>query len=71
MVVFLTQLLLVFRSRFVRRARLESRESHPAPTLIVLRRKQPKRARLWNIDRLLMVWLYRLYPWLLDAIIIV
>ena len=27
--------------------------------------------RLWNIDRLLMVWLYRLYPSLLDAIIIV
>ena len=27
--------------------------------------------RLWNIDRLLMVWLYRLSPSLLDAIIIV
>ena len=27
--------------------------------------------RLWNIDRLLVVWLYRLYPSLLDAIIIV
>jgi transposase InsO family protein len=27
--------------------------------------------RLWNIDRLLLVWLYRLYPSLLDAIIIV
>jgi transposase InsO family protein len=37
----------------------------------VLRRQQPKRMRLWNIDRLLMVWLYRLYPSLLDAIIIV
>jgi hypothetical protein len=27
--------------------------------------------RLWNIDRLLLVWLYRLYPSLPDAIIIV
>jgi hypothetical protein len=27
--------------------------------------------RLWNIDRLLLVWLYRLYPSLLEAIIIV
>ena len=26
---------------------------------------------VWNIDRLLLVWLYRLYPSLLDAIIIV
>jgi Resolvase, N terminal domain len=39
--------------------------------LVVLRRKSPKRVRLWNIDRLLLVWLYRLYPSLLDAIIIV
>jgi transposase InsO family protein len=37
----------------------------------VLRRQQPKRVQLWNIDRLLMVWLYRLYASLLDAIIIV
>ena len=39
--------------------------------LVILRRKFPRRVRLWNIDRLLMVWLYRLYPSLLDAIIIV
>ncbi len=39
--------------------------------LVVLRRKSPKRVRLCNLDRLLMVWLYRLYPALLDAIIIV
>ena len=37
----------------------------------MLRRKSPKRAKLWNIDRLMFVWLYRLYPSLLDAIIIV
>ena len=38
--------------------------------LAVLLRKSPTRARRWNIDRLLLVWLYRLYPSLLDAIII-
>jgi hypothetical protein len=38
--------------------------------LVVLRRKPPTRVRLWNIDRLLLVWLYRLYPSILDAIII-
>ena len=37
----------------------------------MLRRQHPKRVRLWNIDRLLFVWLYRLYPSLLETIIIV
>ena len=27
--------------------------------------------KLWNIDRLLLVWLYRVYPSLIDAIVIV
>ena len=71
MVAFLTQLLLAIRSRFTRRARLEAENLLLRQQLVVLRRKSPKRVRLWNIDRLLLVWLYRLYPSLLDAIIIV
>jgi len=71
MVAFLTQLLLVIRSWFARRARLEAENLVLRQQVIVLRRKSPKRARLWNIDRLMFVWLYRLYPSLLDAIIIV
>ena len=71
MVAFLTQLLLVTRSRFTRRARLEAENLFLRQQLVVLRRKSPKRVRLWNIDRLRWVWLYRLYPSLLDAIIIV
>ena len=71
MVAFLTQLLLVIRSWFARRARLEAENLILRQQLIVLRRQQPKRVRLWNIDRLLIVWLYRLYPSLLDAMIIV
>src|SRR6266481_4807853 len=71
MVAFLTQLLLAIRSRFTRRARLEAENLLLRQQLVVLRRKFPTRVRLWNIDRLLLVWLYRLYPSLLDAIIIV
>jgi hypothetical protein len=71
MVAFLTQLLLAIRSRFSRRTRLEAENLILRQQLIVLRRQHPKRVRLLNIDRLLFVWLYRLYPSLLDAIIIV
>ena len=68
---FLIQLLLAIRSRFTSRARLEAENLILRQQLVILRRKFPRRVRLWNIDRLLMVWLYRLYPSLLDAIIIV
>jgi transposase InsO family protein len=68
---FSPKLLLVIRSWVARRARLEAENLILRQQLIVLRRQRPKRVRLLNIDRLLMVWLYRLYPSLLDAIIIV
>ena len=67
----MTLLLLAIRSWFTRRARLEAENLLLRQQLIVLRRRHPKRVPLWNIDRLLMVWLYRLYPSLLDANIIV
>ena len=67
----LIQLLLAMRSRFTRRARLEAENLILRQQLAISRRKFPRRVRLWNIDRLLMVWLYRLYSSLLDAIIIV
>jgi len=38
--------------------------------LLVLRRSAPARLRLRNTDRLIFVWLYRLFPSLLDAAII-
>jgi hypothetical protein len=71
MAAFLSQPLLAIQSRFTRGARLEAENLLPRRQLIVLRRKSPTRVKLWNIDRLLLVWLYRLYPALLDAIIIV
>ena len=39
--------------------------------LLVLSRKATRRARLRNIDRLILVWLSRLFPSVLDAIVIV
>jgi hypothetical protein len=39
--------------------------------LLVLSRKAPKRARLRNIDRLILVWLSRLFPSVLDAVVLV
>jgi hypothetical protein len=47
-------------SRFSRQARLEAENLLLRQQLVVLRRKSPKRVRLLNIDRWLMVWLYRL-----------
>jgi hypothetical protein len=70
MVAFLTRLLLAIRSRFARRSRLEAGNLLLRQQLAVLRRKSPKRVRLWNIDRLLFVWLYRLHPSLLDAFVV-
>src|SRR5512135_3248766 len=71
MLAFLTQLLFALRWRFSRLAQLEAENLLLRQQLIVLRRRHPGRVRLWNLDRLLMVWLYRLYPALLDAILIV
>jgi hypothetical protein len=51
--------------------RLEAENPLLRQQLIALRRQHPKRARLWNIDRLLFVWLYRLCSSLPDAIMIV
>ena len=38
---------------------------------IVLRRQRPGRPRLFTIDRLLWVWLYRLWPRCLDTMVLV
>lgn len=39
--------------------------------LLVVSRKSRARVRLRNLDLLVLVWLYRLFPSLLDAIIVV
>ena len=59
MVAFLTQLLFALRSRFTRRVRLEAENLLLRQQLIVLRRRHPGCVRLWNLDRLMMVWMAR------------
>jgi hypothetical protein len=71
MAAFLTQLLLDLGTRFKRRAQLEAENLLRRQQLIVLRRKSLRGVRLWNLQRLLLVWLSRLYPALLEAVIIV
>ncbi len=71
MVALLNWFLLVLRSRFKSRTRLEAENIVLRQQLIVLSRKSQARVRLWNTDRLLFVWLYRLFPSILDAVTIV
>src|SRR6202047_5295713 len=71
MVEFLIKLLLVMRSKLKSRARLEAENIVLRQQLIVLSRKARSRVRLRNIDRLIFVWLYRLFPSILNAIIVV
>ena len=71
MVEWLKQLAYALSLRFKSRARLEAENLVLRQQLNVLMRKLPKRLRLTNSDRLLLVWLYRLFPSILSAIRIV
>ena len=59
------------------RSALDSRASREAEILVlrqqllILNRKCRKRARLRNIDRLILVWLHQIFPSVLDAIAVV
>jgi hypothetical protein len=63
-------LLLALRSGLEVRASREAEILAHRQQLLVLNRRHP-RVRLWNIDRLILVWLYRLFPSLLYAMVIV
>ena len=71
MFALLIRILLALRSVFEARASREAEILVLRQRLLVLNRKAPKRARLRNIDRLILVWLSRLFPSMLDAIVIV
>ena len=57
--------------RFRSRAALELENRALRQQLHVLRRQRPGRPRLFTIDRLLWVWLYRLWPHCLDTMVLV
>src|SRR5580700_1430489 len=58
-------------SLFGSKGRLEAEIVFLRHQLHVLRRRKPSRAWLTLIDRLIFVWLYRLHPSVLSAIVIV
>ncbi len=64
------RVLVALRSVFETRASREAEILALRQQLLVLNRRRP-RVRLRNIDRLLLVWLCRLFPSLLDAMLIV
>ena len=71
MVTFLIRLLLIFCARFKSRERLEAENTVLRQQVIVLSRGSRTRVRLRNIDRPIFVSLYRLFPSILDALIVV
>jgi transposase InsO family protein len=71
MIGFLILLLHVLVSPFKTQARLEAKIVLLRHQLNVLRQRVPSTPRLMVSDRLLLVWLYRLYPSVLNALTIV
>ncbi len=71
MVEFLIKVLLVARSKLKSRARLEAEHIVLRQQVIVLSRKARSRVRIQSIDRLILVWMYRLFPSILNAITMV
>jgi hypothetical protein len=71
MIAFLSLLLHVVVSLFKTKARLEAEIVLLRHQLNVLRRRVPSNPKLAVADRLLFVWLYRLFPAVLNAVTIV
>ena len=71
MVDFLVRLLLAFGARFRSWARLQAENVALRQQLRVLNRKARTRVRLRNVDGPILVWMYRPFPSILDAIVIV
>ena len=71
MVEILIKLLLVARSKLRSRARLEAENIVLRQQVIVLSRKARTRQRLRNINQLILVWMYRLFPSILHAITVI
>jgi putative transposase len=71
MIAFLILLVHVLVSPFKTQARLEAEIVLLRHQLSVLRQRIPSRPRLKAADRLLFVWLYRLFPSVFNALTIV
>ena len=71
MIALIRFVLAVVASLFKSRARLEAENAVLRQQLIVLRRELPGRVRLTNGDRLFFRWLHRLFPSIVDAMLLV
>src|ERR1700731_4521529 len=71
MITILSTVISIFAFRFRRRASLELELIGLRHQVSVLRRQHPGRIRLFSTDRLLWVWLYRVWPQILNALVLV
>lgn len=71
MLAFISAFFSWLAGRFRSRAELEPELFALRHQLAILRRQRPGRPRLCSIDRLLWVWLYRVWPRCLDVIVLV
>ena len=71
MIAFLSLVLHVLVSPFKTQARLEAEIIMLRHQLNVLRRRVPSKPKLATADRLLFIWLYRLFPFVLNAVAMV
>ena len=71
MITILSALLSLLSFRVRNRAALELELIALRHQVTVLRRQQPGRLRLFSTDRLLWVWLYRVWPKALNAMVLV
>jgi hypothetical protein len=71
MIAFLSLIRHVLVSPFKTQARLEAEIVMLRHQMNVLSRRVPSRPKLSVVDRLLFVWLYRLFPLVLSAVTIV
>jgi putative transposase len=71
MVTILCALISIFEFRVRGRASLELELIALRHQVTVLRRQRPGRPRLSSLDRLLWVWLYRIWPQVIDTMVLV
>src|SRR6202035_1376866 len=71
MITIVSALLSVLSFRFRRRASLELELIALRHQLAVLRRQRSGRPRIFSSDRLLWMWLYRIWPQALNAMVLV
>ena len=70
MVTILLAVVSIFVLRFRSRAALELKPIALQHQLVVLRRQRPGRPQLSSLDRLLWVLLYRIWPQVIDAMVV-